>query len=82
MNFDTIVGSLTDGEHKLEFKVPFEEDIGLRKGQKVTITGTLDRFPPGPQTLVVEKKEDIIIFPEEEILPFHVILSGFRNNIG
>ena len=73
------VGAITDCSNKLEIKCNLNcAQLQIEKGILVKVTGTMERYPPGPPMLKIEELEDIKKVDNDRI-EFKDIYAGFRN---
>lgn len=80
--FDIFIGSITDGKHKLEIKIKFDYSSlpPYKKGEQVQVIGIIQKHPPGPPCLQIEKVEHIRQVPKAR-MPFDKVLKGCKNTL-
>lgn len=76
-----MIGSVCNGRSQLEIKYTFPLDTSLlKKGIPITVTGIIEKNPPGPVTLKLKSEEGFEVISYDETMAFIDVLGSFRTH--
>lgn len=76
-----MVGSICNGRSQLEIKFTFSYRVeNFKKGSAVSVTGLIEKNPPGPAILKVRNEGDLQVFENQDRMAFIDVLNSFKTH--